>query len=126
MAERRPFEAHTRGGTHTSLAFVGSEALDSALVVDEERTVLVLLDHSVIHELRHEVHGRLALALVLLHLPDLVLEQVVLRELGRLLQFLPLFGRLLVRDLLLGALALAAGLKQVGRDALAGCKAFGG
>ena len=121
MAKRRPLQAYTRGGMRASLAFVGSEALDSALVVDEERAILVLLDNSVLHELLHEVHGRLALALVLLHLPDLVLEDVVLRELGRHLQLFLLFGRLLVRDLLLGSSPLAACLEQVGRDALVGC-----
>jgi hypothetical protein len=88
------------------------------LIVDHERAVLILLDDSLVDELRHEVHGGLTLALAVLHLSDLRLEDIVLRELGRLAQLLLLLGSLLVGDLLLGASPLAAGLEQVGRDAL--------
>ena len=114
------------GDLSSSEVLVCPEALGTACIVDEERAILILLDDSVVHELRHQVHGGLALALGVLHLSDLRLEDVVLRELGRLPQLLLLLGRLLVRDLLLGPSPLAACLEQVGRDALAGCKAFGG
>ena len=71
--------ASVRGDLSTSEVFVGPEALGAALIMDEERAVLILLDDSVVHELRHEVHGGLTLTLGVLHLSDLRLEDVVLR-----------------------------------------------
>ena len=51
--------------------------------------------------------------MVLLHLPNLALEDVILGQLGRFLHLFLLKRRLLIGDLLLGALALAAGLQEV-------------
>ena len=70
------------GDLSSSEVFVGPEALGTALVVDEERAILILLDDSVVHELRNQVHGGLTLALGVLHLSDLRLKDVVLHELG--------------------------------------------
>jgi hypothetical protein len=108
------------GTLGASEVFVGSKALGAASIVDDERAVLILLDNSFVHELRHEVHGGLTLTLGVLHLSNLRLQDVVLRKLSRLPQLLLLLGSLIVRDLLLGSSSLAACLEQVGRDALVG------
>lgn len=99
------------------------EGLELARLADawhDEHAILLLLDVACIEELAQQVSSSVASLLLLLHHSDLLLEGVVVGELGRHLLLLVVLGFLVRCNLLLGAAPLGACLQQVRRDAFAG------
>ena len=90
------------------------------LAHDHEVALIVLEEGAVFEHLTDEFVCNSGLRMILLQLLNLALEDVILGQLGRFLHLFLLGSRLLVGDLLLGALALAAGLQEVGGRALGG------
>jgi hypothetical protein len=78
-----------------------------------EVAVVVLEEGAIFEHLTDEVICSSGLRMVLLQLPNLVLEDVILGQLGRFLHLFLLGCRLFVGYLLLGSLALAASLQEV-------------
>ena len=97
------------------------EGLLAVAVPDSVVALPVFFNSARVDELTHQTRSDLAGRPVFLHQPDLLLQDVVLRQLGlgllRFNHFLLAF-RLNLR---LRAPPLAAGLQQLGRVALGGC-----
>ena len=89
---------------------------------DLEVAIIIFVDGAVGHHLPDQAVGGQSIGVMLLNVMELLLEHIVLLELGLNAQLLLLSCSLLVGDLLLGASPLAARLQHAGRLALASCR----
>ena len=104
---------------HISRLLERSELLLTTQTWHDESSIIFLSDEASLHELLQQACRSITVLLVLLHHMYLLLERIILRELGCFLLLFEQSRLLLVLDLLFSSSSLTLCLQEVSRHALA-------